>query len=83
MALWLIFKPRLYLDRAAFTLTQVRPTHFAHHAGITLKNVPNRDYTLRLFVSYKETELLTEDNRTWTPVQCLYVPYFPTTYNNR
>ena len=28
VALWLIFEPRLYLDRAAFTLTRLQPTHF-------------------------------------------------------
>ena len=41
------------------------------------------EHTLRLFVGNVERELQRKDNRTWTPAQRLYVPYFPTTDTHR
>ena len=54
--------------------------HFGYHTEITLQDVPNRAYTLRLFVENVETPVERKDNHTWTPVQRLYVPCFPNTY---
>ena len=49
---------------------------------ITLQDVPNRAYTLRLFVESAEREVRRKDNHTWTPAQRPYVPYFPNMYTN-
>jgi hypothetical protein len=40
---------------------------------IKLKEVPNREYSLHLFVDNVRKELQEENNRTWTPAQRLYV----------
>ena len=53
--------------------------HFDYHTEITLQDVPNREYTLRLFVGNVESELQRKNNHTWTPAQRQYVPYFPNT----
>jgi hypothetical protein len=46
---------------------------FGQHTEIRLQEVPNREYSLRVFVDNVEKELQKENNRTWTPAQCLYV----------
>ena len=55
------------------------PADLVDHAGITLQNVPNREYTLRLFVENEEIELQKTDNRSWTPAQRQYALCFLTT----
>ena len=57
--------------------------HFVQHTDITLKDVPNREYMLRLFIENMERELQRKDNYTWTPVQHQYVPYFSNTYTHQ
>ena len=51
-----------------------------HHTEITLQDVPNREYTLRLFVENEETELQKTGNRSWTPAERQYVLGFLTMY---
>ena len=51
-----------------------------HHPEIILQNVPDREYTLRLFVENEETELQKTANRSWTPAQRQYARYFLATY---
>ena len=64
-----------------FISIEVHTTHLAQHPDITLQNIPNPEYTLRLFLENEERELHTQDNRTWTPSQRPYVPCFPITLN--
>jgi len=59
------------------------PADFGQNADITLQDTLHRDYALRLFIDNQELGLQTEDNRTWTPVQPPYVPYFPTTHTHQ
>ena len=63
-----------------FTSIYVHTSHFSKHTEITLQDVPNQEYTLRLFVENVERELQRKDDHIWTPVQRQYVPYFPSTY---
>ena len=49
---------------------------FGSHTEITLQDVPNREYTLRLFVENVEREVQRTDNNVWTPAQRQYVPHF-------
>ena len=65
-----------------FTSIYIHTTHFGYHIEITLQDVPNRAYTLRLFVENVEREVERKDNHTWIPVQRPYVPYFPNTYTH-
>ena len=65
-----------------FTSIYVYTTHFGQHTDITLRDVPNREYTLGLFVENVEVELQRKDNQTWTPVQRQYVPYFADAYTH-
>ena len=51
--------------------------NFRQHTGITVQGVLNRYYKLRLFIDDEELKLRTQDNRTLTPEQRPYVPYFP------
>jgi len=60
--------------------TSIRGTDFEPYIDITAQNVLNREYTLKLFVENDERELHTNDNRTWTPAQRLYVPDYPNTH---
>ena len=59
------------------TSIYIHTAHFGYHTEITLKDVPNRVYTLRLFVENVEREVQMRNNQTWTPERRLYVPYFP------
>ena len=59
-----------------FTSVYVYTAHFGQHTDITLKDIPNREYTLGLFVENVGVELHRKDNHTWTPVQRQYVLYF-------
>ena len=45
----------------------------AHLTDITLQDVPNREYALRLFVENEEIELQKTANRSWTPAKRQYV----------
>ena len=63
-----------------FTPIEVHATDFGQLIEITLQDILNREYMLRLYVENQEKELQMKDNRTWTPAQRLYVPRFPTTY---
>ena len=63
-----------------FTSIYIHTSHFSNHTEITLQDVPNWEYTLRLFVENVERELHKKDDYTWTPVQRQYVPYFSNTY---
>jgi len=44
-----------------------------------VKDIPDLKYRLVLFVGSEEIELEMKDNRTWAPVQCLYVLLLLTT----
>jgi len=59
-----------------FRSIYIHTSHFSKHTEITLQDVPNREYTLRLFVENVAREL---QKNTWTPVQRQYVPYFSNT----
>ena len=48
----------------------------AHLTEITLQDVPDREYTLRLFVENEELELQKTANRSWTPAKRQYALYF-------
>ena len=63
-----------------FTSIYIQTTHFSKHTEITLQDIPNREYTLRLFVENVERDLQKKDDHTWTPAQRQYVPYFPNSY---
>jgi len=71
-----MMNPSLHLECAALHFSHVHTAHFSQHTDITLKEVPNREYTLRLFVENVERELERKNNLTWTPAQHQYVPYF-------
>ena len=62
------------------TSIYIHTSHFSKHIEITLQDIPNREYTLRLFVENVERELQKKDDHTWTPAQRQYVPHFPSTY---
>jgi len=66
--------------RAALHLNYTHTSHFSKHTEITLQGVPNREYTLRLFVENVERELQKKDDHTWVPAQRQYVLYFPNTH---
>ena len=51
----------------------------AYHTEINLEDVPNREYTLRLFVEDEERELEKTGNRSWTPAERQYALCFLTT----
>ena len=63
----------LYLDRAAlrFNLAPYL-ADLAHLTEITLQDVPDREYALRLLVENEEIELQKTANRSWTPVNRQY-----------
>ena len=65
-----------------FTSIYIHTSHFSSLTEITLQDIPNREYTLRLFVEDVESELRKKDNYTWTPAQRLYVPCFLNTYTH-
>ena len=48
-------------------------TDLGHHIEISLKGIPNREHTLRLFVEGQERELQQTGHQSWTPVQRQYV----------
>ena len=47
-----------------------------HPTEITLQDVPDREYTLRLFVENEEIKLQKTANRSWTPAKRQYAIYF-------
>ena len=61
--------PSLYLDRARFAPIWHHIADLPHHTDITLQDVPNRVYTLKLFVGNEEVELEKTGNRSWTLTQ--------------
>ena len=61
-----------------FASVESHPAHLWQHTEITLQDIPRVKYTLRLFVGNEERELQTDDNRSWTPAERQYVPYFLT-----
>ena len=66
-----------------FTSIHTHTTHFSQHTEITLQDIPNREYTLRLFVENVARELQRNDNHTWTPARRLWVPYCHNTYTHK
>ena len=74
--------PSLYLDGAALHPSLHPYRSFNWHIEITLQDVPNREYTLRLFVENVERELQRKDNHIWTPAERQYVHYFSNTYTH-
>ena len=52
----------------------------AHHTEITLQDVPNREYALRLFIENQERELQKTGNRSWTPAERQYAISFLSMY---
>jgi len=65
------------------TSIYIHTAHLGSHTEITLHDVPNREYTLRLFVENVEKGLQKNDNHTWTPAQRQYVLYFFNTYTHQ
>ena len=65
-----------------FTSIYIHTSHFGLHIEIKLQDVPNREYTLRLFVENVDRELEKKDNYTWIPAQRQYVPYYPNMYTH-
>ena len=73
----------LYLERAALHLNYIHTTHCSKYTEVTLLDVPNRVYSLRLFVENLEREVrMRDDTHTWTLTQRPYVPYSLTTYTH-
>jgi len=66
-----------------FTSIYVHTAHFGQHTEITLQDIPNREYTLRLIVENVVRELQMNGNHTWTPARRLWVLYSPNTYTNK
>jgi len=66
-----------------FISIHVHTAHFGQQTEITLHDIPNREYTLRLFVENVVRELQRKDNNTWTPARRLWVPYCPNTYAHK
>ena len=50
-----------------FTSIYIHTTHFGSHTEITLQDIPNQAYTLRLSVENVEREVERKNNHTWTP----------------
>ena len=50
---------------------------------MTLQDVPDREYTLRLFVENEEIELQKTANRSWTPANRRYALRFLTVHTLR
>ena len=61
--------PSFYLDRAALRFNLAHTADLAHHTDITLQDVPDREYTLRLFVDNQEIDVQKTGSRFWTPAQ--------------
>ena len=76
-------KPHSRKCGASLQFWSIPPADFGQNADITLQDTLHRDYALRLFIDNQELGLQTQDNRTWTPAQRPYVPYFPTTHTHR
>ena len=72
--------PSLHVDRAVLRFNWFHTTDHGHHTEITLHDVPNQEYTLRLFVENEERELQETGNQSWTPAQRLYALCFFATY---
>ena len=53
-----------------------------HHTDITLRDVPNREYSLKLFVENEEREVQKTGNRSWTPAKRQYALCLLTTDTN-
>jgi len=70
----------LYLESAALHFILVHTADVGQHTEITLQDVLNRDYTLRLFLENEALEMETQDDRTWTPAKRPYVPCFSATH---
>ena len=70
----------LYLEGTALHLNSHPYRSFWLTAEITLQDVPNRAYTLRLFVENVEREVHRKGQNTWAPARRPYVPYLPNTY---
>jgi hypothetical protein len=66
-----------------FTSIYIHTAHSSYHTEITLQDVPNREYTLRLLVENVERELQKTDNYNWTLEQRQYVLYFFNTYTHQ
>ena len=72
----------LYLDRAVLHFDLAHIADLAHHSDITLEDVPNREYTLKLFAEDQEIEVQETGARSWTPAQPQYAHCFFTTYTH-
>jgi len=65
-----------------FTSIYVHTAHFRQHTEIMLQDIPNQEYTLRLFVENVARELQRNENDTWTPARRLWVLYCPNAYTH-
>ena len=52
------------------------PANLDRLTEITLQDVPDRQYTLRLFAENEEIEIQKTANRSWTPTKRRYALYF-------
>ena len=63
-----------------FTSIYIYTTDLGLHVEITLQDVPNLKYTLRLLMENEEREMQMKARQTWVPAQRLYVSSFLITY---
>ena len=76
----LITNPSFSLDRMRFASIARHTTDLGHHTEITLNDLPNREYTLTLFVENEEREVEKTGDRSWTPAQRQYARSHLTTH---
>jgi len=55
------------------THTDVHIANPGDHTEITLQEIPNLKYKLRLLIESEERELQRHDKQTWRPAQRMYV----------
>ena len=58
----------------------INTTHIRRQTELTLQDIPNREYTLKLFIENERVELQQKDNRTWAPAPRPYAQYSFITY---
>ena len=66
-----------------FTSIYIDTADLGLHVEITLQDVPNLKYTLRLLMQNEEREIQRKTRQTWVPAQRLYVSSFLTEYTTR
>ena len=65
-----------------FAQVRAIPADLDYLTEITLQDVPDWEYTLRLFVENEEIELQKTANRSWTPAERQYALDFLTAHTH-